>query len=242
MDGTTESIIVVIGDPIAGNPVQFAAERALRSLRLDWRVLSFDVKPEHVATALGGFDVTGIDGVFVDPSLCDQAREWLAARNEVKPESIDSLYRDDQGQFVGANEQREWIDEQIARHGGDRRVWIGDHGPNAAATCEGFEMHDNVPSDLGEVTANADVIVISDRAGKPVELEPDEWADNDGGTLVIDLTNGHPDFSRIKQRGYRVVCENERRIGTLQRSLHRWTGEYASADVIHDAIEEYLSV
>lgn len=242
MDGTTESIIVVIGDPIAGNPVQFASERALRSLRIDWRVLSFDVKPEHVATALSGFDVTGIDGVFIDSSLSVEAREWLCEQNGSQSDSIDSLYRDDQGRFTGANEQRAWIDEQIARHGGERRVWIGDHGPNAAANCVDFEMHDEVPSNPAGVLGDADVIVICDRRGKPLELEPDDWADSDGGTLVVDLTQGHPELSRIKQRGYRVVSENDRRIGTIQRCLHRWTGEYASADVIHDAIEEYLSV
>ena len=38
MEGTTEPILVVIGNPIAGNPMQFAIERSLRALELDWRV------------------------------------------------------------------------------------------------------------------------------------------------------------------------------------------------------------
>ena len=48
MDGTTEPIIAVIGHPIAGNPSQLALERALRAMDLDWRVLSFDVKPDDM--------------------------------------------------------------------------------------------------------------------------------------------------------------------------------------------------
>ena len=62
MDASTEPIIAVIGHPIAGNPSQFAVERALQSMDFDWRVLSFDVLPEDVASALEGFAVTGIAG------------------------------------------------------------------------------------------------------------------------------------------------------------------------------------
>ena len=79
-------------------------------------------------------------------------------------------------------------------------------------------------------------------AGAAIELDADDWPVNDGSTLVIDLTDGHPEIATIKQLGYRVLGDNELRIGTLQRCLHRWTGKFPAADVIHDAIEEYLSV
>ncbi len=96
MDGTTEPIIVVIGHPIAGNPSQFALERALRAMKLDWRVLSFDVKPEDVAAALEGFSVTGIAGVLIDPSVAAPASQWYADRTSSDFAIIDCLCRDDE--------------------------------------------------------------------------------------------------------------------------------------------------
>lgn len=242
MDGTTEPIIVVIGHPIAGNPAQFAAERALRSLKLDWRVLSFDVKPTDVAAALEGFAVTGIKGVIVDRSLAKEAQQWYSQQSGADESVIDCLTRDVDSKLVGEHEQRVWVDEQISRHGGQRLHWFGERHDTAPASGDGFQEHLTVPKNIAELAAEADVIVISASPDAAIELDSDVWPANDGSALVIDLTDGHPEIAKIKQLGYRVLGENERRIGTLQRCLHRWTGMFPPADVIHDAIEEYLSV
>jgi hypothetical protein len=266
MDGPTEAIIVVIGHPIAGNPAQFATERALRSLKLDWRVLSFDVKPEDVATALDGFAVTGIQGVIIDSSLAAEARQWFERRGggpgitpgvtpdatpevtagvtpEVTPGvTIDCLSRDEDLAFSGGFEQQRWVDEQISRHGGEQRLWIGQRTENSPASVDGFRELTEIPVDIADLVGRANVIVISGPVDDPIRLESEEWPADDGSTLVIDLTAGHPEAARIKQLGYRVIGDNERRIGMLQRCLHRLTGHYATTEVIHDAIEEYLSV
>lgn len=243
MDDTTEPILVVIGHPIAGNPAQFAAERALRSLNLDWRVLSFDVQPEHVEAALEGFAVTGIKGVLIDQSLANEARQWYAnRRGDADSPFIDCLYRDSSYDFVGAHEQHRWIDEQITRHGGQRKFWIGSL-PEEAPRFVGKEFQEfNMGTNgMADAAANADVIAIHPTSEDPIDLDSEEWPANDGSTLVIDLSAGHPELPKIRGLGYRVLTENERRIGTIQRCLHRWTGHQASAEVIHDAIEEYLS-
>jgi hypothetical protein len=242
MDGTTEPIIVVIGHPIAGNPAQFATERALRSLRLDWRVLSFDVQPGDVAAALEGFAVTGINGVIIDRSLADDAQQWYAQRAGSDGSTIDCLFRDVEFRFVGEFEQRLWLDEQIALHDGESRIWIGDSDFHAAASSDGFQQYAITPPEIIELASQADVIVINQAANKPLELDAEEWPANDGSTLVIDLTEDHEELSMIRELGYRVIGENERRIGTLQRCLHRWTGQMPSTEVIYDAIEEYLGV
>ncbi len=80
MDGTTEPLIAVIGHPIAGNPSQFALERALVAMDLDWRVLSFDVPPDKIQVALDGAEVLGIRGVLIDPVLCQAATDWYRER------------------------------------------------------------------------------------------------------------------------------------------------------------------
>ncbi len=144
--------------------------------------------------------------------------------------------------LVGEHEQRVWVDEQISRHGGQRLVWIGERNDTTPASGDGFQEYLTTPTNIAELAGDADVIVISESPDAPIELDTDDWPVNDGSALVIDLTDGHPEIAKIKQLGYRVLGENERRIGTLQRCLHRWTGQFPPADVIHDAIEEYLSV
>ncbi len=243
MDGTTEPIVVVIGHPIAGNPAQFATERALRSLRLDWRVLSFDVQPSDVAAALEGFAVTGINGVIIDRSLAGEAKQWYSQRTGSDSSStIDCLSRDGELRFVGEFEQKLWVDEQIARHDGQNRVWIGDCDSHAAASSEGFQQYATTPPEIIELVGQADVIVINRAASNPLELDAEDWPVNDGSTLVIDLTEGHEELPSIRELGYRVIGENEQRIGMLQRCLNRWTGQMPSTEVIYDAIEEYLGV
>ena len=242
MDGTTEPIVVVIGHPIAGNPAQFATERALRSLRLDWRVLSFDVLPCDVAAALEGFAVTGINGVLIDRSLAAEAQQWYSQRTGSDPSTIDCLFRDGELRFVGEFEQKHWVDEQISRHDGQTRIWIGDRNSHAAASGEGFEEHATTPPEIIELVSQADVIVINHAATEPLELDAEEWPANEGATLVIDLTEGHEELATIRELGYRVIGEDERRVGTLQRCLNRWTGQMPSTEVIYDAIEEYLGV
>ncbi len=141
-------------------------------------------------------------------------------------------------QLLGSFEQQAWVDDQISQHVGERRIWLGDTLENAPLSPGGFG-EDSVPAppDL-DVIENADVIAITDGS----ELEAEDWPKNDGSTLIIDLTDGHPDQATLKERGYRVVATPERQIATLLRCLQRWTGELPPADVVHDAIEEYLAV
>lgn len=242
MDGTTEQIIVVIGHPIAGNPAQFAAERALRAMKLEWRVLSFEVLPDDVGSALEGFRVTGIRGVVIDRSLANEARQWHAESTDGSDFMIDCLARDRAGQLVGSYQQRNWVDEQVSLHGGQRLIWMGQRDQDAPASGKNFEDYPAVPENMSELTADADVIIINQSGGKPIDLEIDEWSSDNGSTLVIDLTDGHPRIADIKQLGYQVIGLHERQIGTLIRCLHRCTGERPAIEVIHDAIEEYFSV
>jgi hypothetical protein len=248
MDGTTEPIIAVIGHPIAGNPSQFAVERALREMKLEWRVLSFDVDPEDVAAAIEGFSVIGVAGVLIDLSVAPSASRWYSERSSDSERSsegddlvIDCLYRD-QEKFVGCHQRRAWVDDQIARHAGEQRILLGDFLDNLPLSRDGFsEDSISLPPDP-DLIEDADVIVISQGSDEAVSLDTEDWPENDGTTLVIDLTAGHPDQALMKQLGYRVAGALEQQAGTLQRCLERWTGIKPSGEVIHDAIEEYFGV
>lgn len=251
MDAATESIIVVIAHPVAGNPSQFALERALHALDLDWRVLSFDVRPEHVATAIEGFAVTGIAGVLIDPSLEAAATAWYQSTVDPGVVSVDCLSRrqpphGETHPFAGVTAQREWLDERIQEFLSDageprRQIWFGEILDDILVDVDRFPAQSETPGDAA-VVREAKLIAVTEGQNGPVDLEEDEWPEDDGSTLVVDLSSGHPRIHEISNLGYRVITVSDRQIGTLQRSLRRWTGAEASVEVLRDAIEEYMGV
>ena len=252
MDAATQSIIVVIAHPIAGNPTQLAVERALAAMELDWRVLSLDVRSEDVSTAMQGFSVTGIAGVLIDASLRDAATNWYRETVDSESGPIDCLYRDKTGKFAGENQQRQWISDLIGaateeESDSQPRIWFGESLAESVVDTDQFPTEPAVAPLDGEIAENVKWIALSEAANEPVELEVEEWPKNDGSIGVIDLSNnsfteGHPDLGKIDDLGYRTVDFCERKIGTLQRCLKRWTGSEPSAEVLRDAIEEYLGV
>ena len=269
MDVAPESIIVVIAHPIAGNPSQFAVERALRALDLDWRVLSFDVHPDDVPAALDGFVVTGIVGVLIDPSLQLAASDWLRSKTgDQTIDPIDCLFRnptatDPLNPFRGVFQQRIWLDQQIQagfakandaaapeemiRQPVTKGVWFGESLDGTAVDPRHF--HDE-PSFLltdVEFIKNEKLIALTRGHHGPIELDQEDWPKNDGSTLVIDLSSesfsgGHPEIEAIADLGYHVVTVLDQKIGTIGRCLNHWTGLNPPAEVIRDAIEEYLGV
>ncbi|MGB7328062.1 MAG: hypothetical protein WBD31_24515 [Rubripirellula sp.] len=258
MDGTTEPIIAVIGHPIAGNPSQFAIERALDALELEWRVLSFDVHPEHIAAALEGFKVTGIAGVMIESSVMPVAAQWYATKIEpnVDVGAIDCLYRDENLHFRASAEQRAWIDETVAAHDSSTRLWIGARDATLPIDASLFEDENVVETANSDRITAARLVVLANEpkfgaplgdTKEPLKLAPtkldlDVWPANDGSTFVIDLTDEHPDRDAIIERGYQWIGPHQRRVGMLIKCFERWTGDQSSPDVISDAIEEYLGV
>jgi len=242
MDGTTEPLLAVVGHPIAGNPSQFALERAISSLGLDWRVLSFDVPPGDISAALNGFLVTGIAGVLVVSSVREAASAWYVEKTGFEGIAIDCLVRGDEGQFVGSDERRAWLLDQLAEKENSTRLCFGNCGAQTEwdAKFLGTEkIAGNIKSDTIEA---ADVILVVDDLSGPPELELDEWPVNDGSTVVIELSTRHPLQNHIKELGYRVLTESDLQIGVLQRSVDKWSRQHVDPAVIRDAVEEYLGV
>jgi len=247
MDGTTEPVVAVIGHPIAGNPSQFAFERALAAMQLEWRVISFDVASEAIAAALDGAEVLGLRGILLDSNVSQAATEWCRPR-QPEIDAIDCLYRDPEGMFVGCNQKRAWVGEQIAKHreslGRDFSgcLWLGDQVESNCVDSVAFNPSPIAAAPELDEIVGADVIVIADVDGDPVGLEVDDWPTGKDSTLVVDLTDGHPDIAAIQNLGYQVLTLEARRIGTLRRCLELWTGVESPAEVVHDAVEEYLAV
>ena len=242
MDGTTEPLLTVIGNPIAGNPSQFALERAIASLGFDWRVLSFDVPPCDIAAALNGFAVTGISGVLIDPTVKEAASTWYAEQFGFEGVAIDCLVRGDDGRFLGSDERLLWVEEQLASEAGGGNLCFGNCGPSSSWNVKSLgvaKVSGNVKPEA--IEAAQAILVVDDLSGPP-ELELDEWPADDGSTVVIDLSHCHPQQDSIKELGYQLLTQSDLQIGVLQRAVEKWSARLVDAAVIRDAVEEYLGV
>ena len=266
MDGTTEPVIAVIGHPIAGNPAQFAIERALLSMQLQWRVMSFDVPPERVGAALDGLETLAFRGVLIDPSLADAANRWYRSRavegeSDAEVESdtageferytspIGCLFRDpeDDDRFVGDSAATTWIADFIAEvssdHPIERAIWLGDEMsvfPEESVEFEARSARKKVTNP--ESLSTYDLVVISTGDDQPLDLRMDDWVRSDGGTWVIDMTEGHPEQGRIERLGYQLLDAEKILIGMICESMRHWTGTKPDGDIVQEAIEEYLAV
>ena len=251
MDGNTEPIIAVIGHPIAGNPSQFALERALQSLNLEWRVFSFDVTAEHLDKALDGLEVLGVRGVLIDESLAPVVGRWRATESDEATDGpcIDCLIRDDTtGLFRKHGAASAWFQTIVSEHAKliehdiQKTILIGD--PEKCAAWKSAELTPTVtrlPRNLLRIE-ETDLIVIQRGDQEPADLEVEDWPEDDESILVVDFSEGHPDLSAIKSRGYKVITAESLRIGTLIECFRKWTSKEAPIETIHDAIEEYLAV
>lgn len=57
-----QEVLCCLGQPVAGNPTQYMMEKALAAAGMDWRYLTFEVAPEHLADAVRGLKALGFRG------------------------------------------------------------------------------------------------------------------------------------------------------------------------------------
>ncbi len=253
MDGNTEPLIAVIGRPIAGNPSQFAIECVLRSLELDCRVTSFDVEPKNLNAALCGLEVLGFQGVLADEFLASHVGEWCKNRDPENSNGapIHCLFRcpDDKEKLIGHDSHSAWLVATSQAHFQQYEttitdtLWLGARDetfPEEMKSENDLVLSTRTPTI--ESVQQANLIVLAPGPKKDVLLDANEWPQDDGSTLVLDLTSGHDELSQLQQLGYTTLSYQARRNGTIQQSLLRWTGQLGSETIISEAIEEYLGV
>ncbi len=253
MDDHTEPLIAVIGDPIAGNPSQLAIERALQALDLDCYVNSFQVVADDVAAAIDGLQVLGYRGVLVDDALATLAGAWAANQpdDQYSGVPINCLFRSpqDETKLTGHDAHGQWLiaiaKQHFQQHGTriEHCLWLGNRNikfPTELADVHQTELSTRAPSI--DSVAQSNLIVLSTGPKGDVPLDVKEWPDDDGSTLMIDLTDGNQEIAQASDKGYTVVSSRDRQIGTIAESFKRWTGMTPSTTIIQEAIEEYLSV
>lgn len=236
MDGITEPVVLVIGHPIAGNPAQFALERAFDSLRLPWRVLSCDVPPAQMNEAIAGAEVLGFRGLLFDRNLVRDSEDDV--------DRPDLYWRSSKTKNLWQTENvlSTWLESEIRKHfesseaGIGPLLWIGTPDPSFPSQIASEQSHSPIAWASTEAIEHANLIAVSET----VELS--QWPKCDGGTLVIDFANPQNDHREFESLGYKVLGREQARIGILLECIERWTGQQPTVDVLTEAIEEYLAV
>lgn len=99
----TLPLLGLLGHRVAGNPMQFAMDQALRAAKLDWQFLSFDIAPELLADAIRGIDALGFRGLSVASPFTTQVQPYLTKSCPIASSTawVDTLSRDETGDLVG---------------------------------------------------------------------------------------------------------------------------------------------
>lgn len=129
-DLSLQPILALLGSPVAGNPTQFMMERAFAHHGLDWRYISVEVRPEHLADAVRGMQAMGFaGGNCANPhkeAIC-QYLPRLGSAAEMA--GVVNLLRQEEGQLVGENTEGRAVLETIRQRidpQGRRCVLFGD--------------------------------------------------------------------------------------------------------------------
>ena len=217
MDGSTEPIIAVIGHPIAGNPSQFALERALVAMQLDWRILSLDVRPKDIQKAIDGAWVMGMQGLFLDDAgakaAVRQALKNPTGRNsgsgkgsvkqdkegenteEVTRKKLSAapptcFFRDSVGGdgFTRENAESKWLEEVIQNHFHAQQSSIG-------PVLWIGEPDVRFPSGMVDIDTQSPIAWAASESIEKSKLivlsesvDVTSWPENDGTSMVIDLS------------------------------------------------------
>jgi len=62
-----QPLLALLAPRVGGNPTQYLFERAFAHHQLDWRYLTFEIEPDHLAEAVAGLRVLGFRGGHCDP-------------------------------------------------------------------------------------------------------------------------------------------------------------------------------
>ncbi len=259
MNDTTEPIIAVIGHPIAGNPSQLALERAFASMKLDWRVMSFDVAPENLTVALAGLEVLGVRGVMIGSSLASHAAKWATGHmpDQAGASRIDCFYRDlsVRSGLLGVDSESQFLSEHIKNFleksgeivhpkpfaiGQFSQTWIDWFSPDERESIRN-QLTENGTFDPDAIEG-ANVLLLGDADEISAALEEEDWSRCDRAAMVIDLSQNESLLSNLDRMEKKILNTDDRRVGIICTCIERWTGKKPSTEIICDAIEEYMAV
>lgn len=118
-----------MGYPVGGNPIQYMAEKAFAQLGLDWRCVSLEIRPEHLADAVRGLAVMGFSGgncAMPHKETIGPLLDQLGRTAELT--GVVNLIRRENDELIGENTEGRALVDLLAERGelvGRRVVLLG---------------------------------------------------------------------------------------------------------------------
>jgi shikimate dehydrogenase len=264
-----QEIIALLGCPAAGNPAQYLYERAIEAAALDWRFVSCDVAATDAAAAVAGVAALGFRGAVLSGPLRAAAGSLVATATPAAAfsQGVSLIERSATGLVghmtdgrglvealrahcdpaataavvVGAGMTGRAAALELALAGATRLVICDPDAAEAAALV-------NALSGVGAGGATAadwtSAIVVPDDAGIVVLAAPAAFAEVRGDLVVADALLG-PQPSRAARQaangGACLVDGLEIHAAQTAIDFHTLTGVETDADMLREALEEFLS-
>lgn len=135
-----QSILVLLGGDVRGNPAQFMMERLFAHHDLDWRYVTVEVEPDALADAVRGVRAMGFHGAHIGAPYSSSIGPLVDALGDVAQRCgrVNLLRREDR-RLVGENTEGRAIVSALTRLvelAGRSCVLLGAGGPATAAALE----------------------------------------------------------------------------------------------------------
>ena len=136
-----QDVCCLMGDPIAGNPIQYMLEKAFDAARLDWRFLTFEVPSLDFEGALRGARVFCFDGIMLAPPHRSRVMAYLekvgdAARISGQVNCI----KQEGGQLTGYNTEGRALRQLLEQAGAVKNAKVTIFGAGRLARAIGAEL------------------------------------------------------------------------------------------------------
>lgn len=226
----------MVGYPVAGNPMQFAAERLLAETNLDWRILSLSVAPADLEAAIRGAEAMGFAGLAIADPHRVAAGQLLGVAGPV-----DFIARGTDSRFVGENLVGSVILQLLQQRLTDDTAAVAILGRDcdAVGLATALREANHQPFLVDYSAAETEQLPAGIETGMPPEPHSivlvGDAEDVENG-VIADLRGGDSVRSAGTLTSIEVVANY------LHQALLRWTDRDFDIEQIRELIEEYWAV
>ncbi len=266
MESKIQPILCCIGESVAGRPTQFLMERAFAARHSDWRVITVEIDPEELQTALDGMRAMRFKALRIFPEFQELAAKHLIDESVSPFGTITSaLWQGDQ--WTCWDNQGFGLIDLIAGCVAPAKVLVWLHGESrlthsfasAMRAAEFAAGHLLWSEGKGEQTLSLESVEQSLNEALAMESGVTHLAVI-GESLVLQLEligrlNARADTQLIlaanelltRQQAndvwtsgrVKILSEVDQLVAAEAYDFRRWSGQAADVDMLRDAYEEY---
>lgn len=266
-----QEILALLGCPAAGNPAQYLFERAIEAAGLDWRFLTCEVPPDRIADALAGAAAMGFRGCLLSDPLREAAPPLLRSLSPAAVFSgAVSLVERRDGALTGHMTDGRGVVEALRGHcdpAGAGVLVIG-AGPSARATALELSLAGAATIAVGDPSADRVQSLVEALLGLgaapavALPWQPTMEVPGDVGIVVLAgpslttlaglrgdlvvadvLLASQPSVAAGAAAAHGACLVDGLEIHAAQTAIdfHTLTGMEADAEMLRDALDEFLS-